>query len=621
MTVAQDGPCDRDGEQFFPMSVDAVLDNPEILLRQVGTGNPVVRNAPAASDLYGLGEGFFLDFPGSSLEPGCIYERDFRRYTDALPPTVYAHIARQDDRPDQLAVQYWFYWYYNDWNNKHESDWEGIQLLFDTGSVAEALDGEPVSVGYAQHEGGESADWNSDKLQREGTRPVVYPSAGSHASYYEDDFHLGRGASEGFGCDTTVGPSNRLDPDVVLLPDSIDDPDHPLAWLAYEGRWGERQRGAFNGPTGPITKSRWTHPVDWHDELRPSSVLIPGGESSATDVITTFCNVVERGSGLLITLTVSPLRLLVVALASIALVTWLVRRTDWSPVPLVPLRRRRRGGQILRASFDALRRSSTLRRLGLLYLPVTVVAGVVGRAISSLPFVHQVLDLAGTGGITGLVLALTVAGFAHLVAFVGINAAAAVHLDTRSVGTAPGRESTTPATAPIGDVLVAVWDRRVPLLVGFVRAYVTIVVLLVSVVGIPWALRLLVRSQFSPHLVMLEELDGRDALRRSGELVRGRWWHTAGMVVVVNLLVASVSVMVGLALLVLFAALPLWFFSVVLALAYAAIAPVAALAVTLLFGDALAAEQGPVDAVDTGSTLDDTMTTSPHDRSSTTAGQ
>ena len=53
-TVAQDELCDRDGEQFAPMSVEAVLDNPEILLRQVGTGNPVVKVAPGASDLFEL---------------------------------------------------------------------------------------------------------------------------------------------------------------------------------------------------------------------------------------------------------------------------------------------------------------------------------------------------------------------------------------------------------------------------------------------------------------------------------------------------------------------------------------------------------------------------------------
>jgi hypothetical protein len=206
-------------------------------------------------DLYGLSEGFFLDFPGGALSPGCIYEQDFDRYTGtvtgAREPVVYARIATQDDEPDRLAVQYWFYWYFNDWNNKHESDWEGIQLLFDVGTVEEALRTEPVSVGYAQHEGGERADWDADKLDREGDRPVVYPSAGSHASYFGSALYLGRSASEGFGCDTTDGPSDRTDPSVVLLPDTVAGPDDPFAWLTFGGRWGERQSGPFNGPTGP----------------------------------------------------------------------------------------------------------------------------------------------------------------------------------------------------------------------------------------------------------------------------------------------------------------------------------------------------------------------------------
>ena len=160
--------------------------------------------ATPAADLFDLGEGFYLDFPGDALAPECVYERDFRRYSDGRRATIYAHIVTQDDRPDELALQYWFFWYYNDWNNKHEGDWEGIQLVFDASTVEEALATEPVSVGYAQHEGGERAGWDDDKLERQGTRPVVYSSAGSHASYFSSAFYLGRSASEGFGCGLPV---------------------------------------------------------------------------------------------------------------------------------------------------------------------------------------------------------------------------------------------------------------------------------------------------------------------------------------------------------------------------------------------------------------------------------
>jgi hypothetical protein len=296
MLKQQEEPCDTEGEPFVPMPVDLVLDNPEIALRQMGIENPTVMRSPGAGDLYELGEGFFLDFPGSSLTPGCIYERDFDKYFASSSATVYAHVVQQPDEPELVFVQYWFYWYYNDWNNKHESDWEGITLKFEASSVAEALETEPVAVGYSQHEGGERADWDDPKLTREGDRPVVYSSARSHASYYGSALYLGRAASEGFGCDDTTGPSERVSPDVVVLPDSVDDPSDPLAWLEYRGRWGERQQGSFNGPTGPAAKDRWLEPAPWFEELRASSVVIPAGDSSGVTVIDAFCGAVERGS-------------------------------------------------------------------------------------------------------------------------------------------------------------------------------------------------------------------------------------------------------------------------------------------------------------------------------------
>ena len=102
---------------------------------------------PTAADLFGLDQGFYIDFPGSALSPGCIYESDFWKYTGDRPAAVYAHIVQDQSEGGRLYLQYWFYWYFNDWNNKHESDWEGITLQFEAGSIEEALAGEPIAVG------------------------------------------------------------------------------------------------------------------------------------------------------------------------------------------------------------------------------------------------------------------------------------------------------------------------------------------------------------------------------------------------------------------------------------------------------------------------------------------
>jgi hypothetical protein len=56
--------------------VDPVLGNPSVALRQVGNGDAVIRWAPTAKDLYGLGTGTYLDLPGDALSPGCVYATD-----------------------------------------------------------------------------------------------------------------------------------------------------------------------------------------------------------------------------------------------------------------------------------------------------------------------------------------------------------------------------------------------------------------------------------------------------------------------------------------------------------------------------------------------------------------
>jgi hypothetical protein len=586
MLKAQVDDCDPDGEPYGPTSVEIVLGNPEVALRQVGGGDPVVMRAPLGSDLIGLGEGFFLDFPGDSLEPGCVYERDFDKYAADVPATVYAHVVQQPDEPDLLFVQYWFYWYYNDWNNKHESDWEGITLQFEAASVAEALESEPVAVGYSQHEGGERAEWDDTKLAREGDRPVVYSSAGSHASYYGSALYLGRSASEGFGCDNTDGPSDRIDPEVVVLPDAADGSDDPFAWLDYRGRWGERQNGAFNGPTGPAAKDRWLEPAPWFEELRPSSVVIPGGDSPAAGVISAFCGIVEFGSRTLVTLTTSPVTVLIGILILSWVAGFIARRTDWGVVSLEPIVDRRRTGQIIRAATRTYGRAPAVYILfGLVYIPAAFATGLLGAAVRAIPIVGSLLDLAGSSSGTNLFLAALVGSAPAIAAYVFVNTVVSFYMNGDDRG----------PDAAIASMRAA-WDRRGQLFSAFLRAYVIVMVLLISFVGIPWAIRQLVRYQFAGQAVGVEGLGGRAALDRSSELVRGRWWHTALITAVLNGGAGAFAFVLALLLLVVASGIPLWIFSALVTLVYALAIPLAAISLTLLYGDAVAMHREDVDA-------------------------
>ena len=214
-----DLPCGKSGEQYLPASVEIMLGNPDVklVLRRKGR-NVLVKLGPTSSDIAGLDENYYLDEPGVPYRPRCTYARESQRLTRGRRPVVYAHLARQPGLPG-LALQYWFYYWFNRFNDLHESDWEGIQLAFEASTVEEALARGPTRVAYAQHGGGELADWDDDKLERRGTHPVVYVSSGSHASQYERALYLGRGRQgSGLGCDDTRPESFAVRPVPILVP-------------------------------------------------------------------------------------------------------------------------------------------------------------------------------------------------------------------------------------------------------------------------------------------------------------------------------------------------------------------------------------------------------------------
>ena len=159
------------------------MGNDEVALRgpvghdQHRRGRPDGR-AALARGLFG----YHLDFPGDALQPGCTYEewssaaarpRRPRRPTPGSSP--------RRTYPGRLALQYWFFYVFNDWNNTHEGDWEMIQLNFDAatpGGGARARAGrgrlQPALERRARRRGATRSSSCVD-----GTHPVVYPAPGS----------------------------------------------------------------------------------------------------------------------------------------------------------------------------------------------------------------------------------------------------------------------------------------------------------------------------------------------------------------------------------------------------------------------------------------------------------
>jgi hypothetical protein len=332
-----------------------------------------VTKAPTAQDLAGLGEDRWLDFPGNALKPGCTYEKWFKSL-DATP-SIYGRVTKDQGH---LVLQYWFYWVFNQWNDVHESDWEGIQLQFDTDDVAKAMTAMPSRYAYAQHEGAEYADAADHKVKLvDDTHPIVYSAEGSHASYFSSTRWFGKSGATGFGCDDTSSPIDRLRPAVIVLPRDAPTSGE-FAWLSYTGHWGQKEPFFDDGPTGPVTKDRWDEPLAWVDDSgRSSAVAVPFARSSATDV---FCSVSASGSALFNQLLDDPVRvLLFVGLLVVAVVV------------MIRLASR---GLLTRAGRTWRHHARTLLWLGGVVVVGSAVAWVLQLAIVDLTPIGTLVDVA-----------------------------------------------------------------------------------------------------------------------------------------------------------------------------------------------------------------------------------
>ena len=263
------------------------------------SGDPILAEGFTPADLAVAGPGTYIDFPNDPRYPGCRYERYFKDNAArfGLQPTTYAHVAI-DAGKRKLYLQYWFWYLFNDWNNLHESDWEMVQLVFDTTDPDDALAIGPDEVGFAQHESGQLVRWTSDQLDFEGTHLVVYPGAGSHATYPSANLFISWGENgSGFGCDNTTGPGISTPLKAVVIPNPVD-PEGSFAWTLSEARWGQRGQPLFNGPLGPNMNEKWLDPEGSMRNWTTTALSVPQGRALGLDATRTFCSITKYSSQL-----------------------------------------------------------------------------------------------------------------------------------------------------------------------------------------------------------------------------------------------------------------------------------------------------------------------------------
>jgi hypothetical protein len=578
--VEQEEECGH-GEPYEPIDIDAILDEDTVSLRGPWKSNDLVTIAPSGDE---LGRGLYeynLDFPGDALNPGCDYERWARRVTEGTEPTVYAHVATEAAYPDRLALQYWLYYPFNDWNNLHEGDWEMIQLVFPASTPEEALETEPLEVGYSQHEGGERAEWGDEKLDVvDGTHPVVYPAAGSHANFFDEGLHLGRSAEQGVGCDDTTGPSVELRPVARSIPSDPEAGRQAFPWIAFEGRWGERQQAFYNGPTGPNLKTQWTEPITWSEGWRAHSYAVPAGGAFGTGATDFFCSAVGAGSNLVLRLVENPGPLLLLLGVLAALLIYLLTRTTWRPSTPLHVAHRRSWGRIVTASWRMYAsRPRLFLGLGLLAIPVTfVVAGLQSVLIRATSLVGISPD--GEGGGFRVGLAVGIGTVLTLLALGFVQAASARAIAEIDAGR---------GVSVLGAYGMALDSIR-PLLGALVIAVTVVTVLWLSLFLIPIAIWLVVRWALLVPVAELEERSALEALRRSAELVRREWLKAGTLVAAAAFLAVVAGPLLG-ALLILLVDAPFELVNVVAGLVYAVAMPLVGITTTYVYYDTLVRER------------------------------
>jgi hypothetical protein len=249
-------PFTDDGEHFFPLRVTAITNNP---------GNQLQRaNGDVLAERHEDGTGLTIGYLRAGLYPHInqdvrdsdvidersnsldIYKADAKRFQEDphYRDRIYGHVVRHYEQGFLAGawLQYWFFYYYNDFPGTdvgdHEGDWEMIQVFVD-------VDAQPQVAVYSHHNEHTYCPWA--KVPKSGPRPVVFVARGSHASYFHDGHH---------------GQDLFVDGDLTLPMRLIRVGQNSPRWLNWPGFWGASGGifGEFHSPNGPKQHSQFNNP-------------------------------------------------------------------------------------------------------------------------------------------------------------------------------------------------------------------------------------------------------------------------------------------------------------------------------------------------------------------------
>lgn len=250
-----------DGEQCFPVNISYAVDNSYLF--EVGNPTPL-STAPTAEMLSAYSSpAYYLDNQRGSVSVGDDgIENDYQSKLLNLGYTVYSHVDTSTN-----SIQYWFFYAFNGGDlNRHEGDWEMVQVVLSNG--------QPSEVMFSQHHTGQKATW--DQVDKEGDHVKIYVARGSHANYIRS--YSGK---VGLASDTVADNGKVLQPTDYSIELLSTQP-----WLDFAGRWGwvgtdqstAAQAAILGeaGPQGPKFREEGTmwQPTIWASGLPPANDVL-----------------------------------------------------------------------------------------------------------------------------------------------------------------------------------------------------------------------------------------------------------------------------------------------------------------------------------------------------------
>ena len=219
---------------------------------------------PTTSELASLTDekaGYYLDNYDKTIDSGVSAYS-----TGDYAKTVYYKVHIVDS--STTVIQYWFFYSFNNGDlNKHEGDWEMVQVVL--------TDNEPSWVAYSQHHSGQWANWN--QVEKDGDHIKLFDARGSHAIYL-------RSYSGKLGIASDVVGDNGI----VMKPGSYTLTDlDSQQWLSFAGNWGEVGESGADaasssilgeaGPQGPMYREEgkmWNDPLGWGKNLPQANDML-----------------------------------------------------------------------------------------------------------------------------------------------------------------------------------------------------------------------------------------------------------------------------------------------------------------------------------------------------------